>query len=335
MSKDVVAVATLFGGVAVLRMAVPTAVAGMERILSLCMAQIAQGAELAGVGHQLWLEFLSAMAQAAGPLMLVVALLGAAATLAQTRLLVSAEPLKPKFERISPAKGFKRLFSLNSIIEALKGILKISILLYLIYSCLTDMIAVAERYMYADLAAACIHLLESIFSMLLKVGGAFLVIAAADFGYQWWEFERQMKMTKQEIKEEYKQTEGDPQIKSRIKQIQRQMAQSRMMQQVPGADVVVRNPTHFAVALRYHPGEDDAPVVLAKGQDHLAQRIVDTAEKHNISIVENVPLARALYAQAELNRQIPPELYEGVAEVMVYLFKLGKLKGRKDKNLHS
>jgi len=331
VSRDVVAVATLFGGIAALRLAVPAAVTGMERLFSLCMTQIAAGSELLAEGKQLWVECAWAAAQAVAPIMLIVVLVGIVATMAQTRLLVTTEPLRPKFERINPFKGFKRLFSLNSVIEALKGILKISILLYLVYSCLADMITIAQRYMYADLTAACTYLLEAIFSMLLKVGGAFLVIAAADFGYQWWDYERQMKMTKQEIKEEYKQTEGDPQVKGKIKQIQRQMAQARMMQQVPGADVVVRNPTHFAVALRYHPGEDDAPVVLAKGKDYVAQRIVDTAEKHNISIVENVPLARALYAQAELNQQIPPDLYEGVAEVMVYLYKLGKLKGRKDK----
>jgi len=331
VSKDAVAVATLFGGIFALRLTVPAILSGMERMLDLCMAQIAQNVDLTAVESQLWLECVIAVAETLGPLILIVVLMGIVATMAQTRMLVTTEPLKPKFERINPGKGFKRLFSLNSVIEALKGILKISILLYLVYSCLADMIAVSQRYMYADLTGACTHLFEAVFSMLLKVGGAFLVIAAADFGYQWWDYERQMKMTKQEIKEEYKQTEGDPQVKSKIKQIQRQMAQSRMMQQVPGADVVVRNPTHFAVALRYHPGEDDAPVVLAKGKDYLAQRIVDTAQKHNISIVENVPLARALYAQAELNQQIPPDLYEGVAEVMVYLFKLGKLKGRSEK----
>ena len=131
-----------------------------------------------------------------------------------------------------------------------------------------------------------------------------------------------MKMSKQEIKEEYKMTEGDPQIKGRIKQVQRAMAQQRMMAQVPQADVIVRNPTHFAVALRYKQGEDSAPVVLAKGQDELAARIVAKAEESLVPVVENVPLARALYAQAEVNQEIPPELYAPVAEVLVYIFKL-------------
>ena len=129
-------------------------------------------------------------------------------------------------------------------------------------------------------------------------------------------------MTKQEVKEEYKQMEGDPQVKGKIKEIQRRRAQQRMMQQVPGADVVIRNPTHFAVALRYKPGRDDAPIVLAKGQDAVALRIVQIAEENKVAVVENVPLARALYAQAELNQFIPEELYDPVAKVLVYIFKL-------------
>ena len=131
-------------------------------------------------------------------------------------------------------------------------------------------------------------------------------------------------MSKQEIKEEYKQIEGDPQIKGKIKENQRKMAQRRMMQQVPHADVVIRNPTHFAVALRYQPEKDSAPIVLAKGQDELAARIVRIAQEHQVEVVENVPLARALYAQTELNQEIPPELYGAVAEVLVYIFKLTK-----------
>ena len=155
---------------------------------------------------------------------------------------------------------------------------------------------------------------------------ACVAIAARDFLYQWWDYERQLKMSKQEIKEEYKQTEGDPQVKGKIKQIQRERAQRRMMQQVPSADVVIRNPTHFAVALRYKPDQDNAPVVLAKGQDELALRIVKTAEEHKVAVIENVPLARSLYAEAELDREIPPELYGPVAEVLVYIFRLTKDK---------
>ena len=133
-------------------------------------------------------------------------------------------------------------------------------------------------------------------------------------------------MSKQEIKEEFKQTEGDPQVKGKIKELQRKMAQSRMMQNVPQADVVIRNPTHFAVALRYKPEKDSAPVVVAKGQDSLALRIVKAAEEAKVAVVENVPLARALYASSEVGREIPPELYNAVAEVLVYLYRLNDKK---------
>jgi len=330
MSKDAVAVATLFGSVVMVRVMFPSIVSSIAGFLRLCMALARESLEEA-LPEGLMGESVMLFAKTAGPLLLVTILLAVIATFAQTKMLVTFEQIKPKFNRISPLQGFKRLFSLRSLVEALKNLLKIGILLYLIYSCLQDLINISARYLYADVMASCEHLLQAAFSMLLKVGLAFLVLAAMDFMYQWWDYERQLKMTKQEIKEEYKQTEGDPQIKGKIKQLQRQMSQSRMMQQVPGADVVVRNPTHYAVALRYHPGEDDAPVVLAKGEDYLALRIVEVAEANDITIIENVPLARALYAQAELNRQIPPALYEAVADVMIYLYKLGRIQPEEPK----
>ncbi len=271
-------------------------------------------------------EMLVIFAKSAGPLLLITVVVAIAATFAQTRGLVTGELLRPKFNRISPLQGFKRLFSLRSIIEAVKGILKIVILLWLIYTCISDLIIVSSSYLYMDIHEACKHIFNAIFSMMLKVGLAFLVLAAFDFLYQWWDYEREMKMSKQEIKEEYKQTEGDPQVKGKIKELQRRMAQQRMMQQVPQADVVIRNPTHFAVALRYKLGEDEAPVVLAKGQDFMAQRIVAVAEEHKIAVVENVAVARALYANTEVGREIPPMLYGAVAEVMVFLYKLDEIE---------
>ena len=221
-------------------------------------------------------------------------------------------------------QGLKRLFSLKSIIDALKGIIKIILLLVIIYITLEDMVQESYKYLYTDLQGACAHLFESGKSMVARIVIAFVAIAALDFLYQWWDYERQLKMSKQEIKEEYKQTEGDPQIKGKIKEMQRKRAQSRMMQQVPQADVVIRNPTHYAVALRYKPGQDPAPIVMAKGQDELALRIVRVAEENHIAVIENVQLARALYAQAELDQEIPPEFYDPVAKVLVYIFRLNQ-----------
>lgn len=213
---------------------------------------------------------------------------------------------------------------MKSLINALKNIIKIGILMAIIYFTLIGMFQESSKYLYVDIVAACTHIFDNGMNMVMRVIIAFVAVAAADFLYQWWEYERSLRMSKQEIKEEYKQTEGDPQIKGKIKEMQRRRAMSRMMQQVPQADVVIRNPTHFAVALRYKPDSDSAPVVMAKGQDEVALRIVKVAEEHGVAVIENVPLARSLFAEAELNQEIPPQLYGAVAEVLVYVFHLNE-----------
>lgn len=326
LSQDAVAVASLLGSVAVLRMTFGGAAGDLGRFMKYCIG-LARGT-VSALTPTLMAQFIVLLAQVAGPLLGIGIFMSVAATFAQTQLLVSAELLKPKFDKLNPIEGFKRLFSLNSLVTALKNLLKVLVLLYIIYDCLRKMVGIAGRYLYADLGGACRHLFGEIFTMFLKIILVFFVLAVADFFYQWWDYERKLRMSKQEIKEEFKQTEGDPQVKGRIKELQRKMAQSRMMQQVPQADVIVRNPTHIAVALRYHLDTDTAPIVLAKGLDELAGRIVSVAEQHNITVIENVPLARALYTEAELNRPIPPDLYEAVAEIMVYLYKLGRMKSR-------
>ena len=329
LSNDAVSVAVLLASFFVLKLTATPMVEQIYRFLQYAMGLVA-GAAHTGLQDNLSglvLEMLKTFLLAAGPLLATTAVVAVAATFFQTKLLVSGEALKPKFSRINPLQGIKRLFSLRSVIEALKGILKITVLLFLIYQFLVGIVDTFTKYLHTDLAVACAHLVDESFQMVMQIAIAFVVLAGADVFYQWWDYERQLRMSKQEIKEEYKQMEGDPQVKGKIKEVQRRMAQSRMMQQVPKADVVIRNPTHFAVALRYHPETDGAPIVLAKGQDELAGRIVRKAEEHHIAIIENVPLARALYATAELNREIPPELYNAVAEVLVYLYRMDeKLK---------
>ena len=308
LSNDAVAVATLIAGYLVLRVAMGGALKRLKDLLSYCF-QLAGGLAVGGVAEHL-------------PEILKRAVFTVAATFFQTKLLVSPESIQPKFSRVNPLEGFKRLFSLRSVIEALKGIIKIAILLYLVYRFLKGCLVSFANYLGMDISAACADVLGRFSSLLLEIIIAFVAVAAFDFFYQWWDYERQMRMTKQEVKEEYKQTEGDPQVKGKIREIQRKMAQTRMMQQVPQADVVIRNPTHVAVALRYRPEQDNAPVVLAMGLDELALRIVQVAEENQISVVENVAVARALYASAELNREIPPELYGAVADVLVYLYRM-------------
>lgn len=326
LSQDAVAVATLLGSCAALWLMGGTIIDQVSRFMEMCLAACAGTLSAADQVAELEHQGLLLLVRTVLPLLLVTAVCAVAATFAQTRLLVSGELLRPKFSRINPLQGIKRLFSLKSVIDALKGIIKITLLLVIIYISLKSMVQESYKYLYTDLPAACAHLLDCAKGMVIRIAIAFIAVAALDFMYQWWDYERQLKMSKQEIKEEYKQTEGDPQIKGKIRQIQRERAQRRMMQQVPSADVVIRNPTHFAVALRYRPEQDAAPVVLAKGQDQLALRIVRVAEEHKISVIENVPLARSLYASTELDQEIPPDLYGPVAEVLVYIFRLNNDK---------
>ena len=331
MSRDAVAVASLLGTFATLWLLTGTFVDQLGAFMTYCFARVGEGTELvADLSNELAMQAIMVVVRTVGPLVAVAILCSVAATFAQTRFLVSTESLKPKFSRLSPLQGFKRLFSLKSLVETLKNLIKIVILMVIVFLSVKDMVLEASHYLYTDLTASTAHLVEVAVGMIMRICIAFVAVAALDFFYQWWDYEKNMMMTKQEVKEEYKQMEGDPQVKGKIKEIQRRRAQQRMMQQVPGADVVIRNPTHFAVALRYKPDQDDAPIVLAKGQDNVALRIVQIAEEHKVMVIENVPLARALYAQTELNQFIPQDLYGPVAEVLIYIFKLnGKLN---DKN---
>lgn len=325
-SNDAVSVVVLLASLFTLYLTASMAAHQIQYFMQYCleMASLESVSAFTGGLNEILIQFLVTFAKGIGPLLAVSVISGIAVTFFQTKMLVTAESLKPKFDRLNPIQGIQRLFSLRSIIEALKGLLKILILLYLVYNFLSGVVESYSKYMFTDVASACSHLFGEAFRLVMQIGLAYVVLAGLDIFYQWWDYERQLRMSKEEVKEEYKQMEGDPKVKGKIKEIQRKMAQSRMMQQVPQADVVIRNPTHFAVALRYRPEKDIAPLVLAKGQDELALRIVSKAEECNIAVVENVPLARALYATSEVNQQIPPELYNAVAEVLVYLYRMDK-----------
>ena len=324
-SQDVTAVVTLLSAVVVLRLIFVGAAEDLGDFLRYCISLMNESS-VGEISDSILLPFLWTAVKIAGPVL--AASIGSAAisTMAQTRLLVTAEPLKPKFSRINPINGVKNLFSLEKLVQLVMNLIKITVLLVVVYSSVRNMISIASQYLYADLNGSAKYLLEEIYNMLLRVALIFFVMAAIDYLFQWWNYERKLKMTKQEIKEEYKQTEGDPKVKGKIKQMQQEMSRSRMMSKVPQSDVIIRNPTHVAVALRYHPDEDEAPVILAMGADFVAMKIVELAEQNNILVMENVALARALFAEGELDRPIPSDLYEAVAEVMVYLYKLGRLK---------
>ena len=234
---------------------------------------------------------------------------------------VSTKPMKPELSKFNPINGFKRIFSKDSLFQLLLSIVKIGLIGYIAYSSLKD--RVNDLFILYDLSLnQAISLVGTlIIDVGLKISLVYLIIGIADFAYQKYKFNDDMKMTKQEVKDEYKNTEGDPQIKGRQRRKMQEVSQRRMMQDVPKADVVITNPTHLAVALKYDAQASTAPVVLAKGEDFLAQRIKEVARDNNIEIVENKPLARMLYHNVDIGAEIPPELYQAVAEVLAFVFR--------------
>ena len=242
--------------------------------------------------------------------------------LIQNGFMMSGESLKPKLNKISPISGAKRLFSMKSLMEFVKGILKLVIVGTVAALVIWPEVNRVELFIGMDPNDILSEVWAMAAILLIAVVCIMGVIAVADYLYQRWEFMKQQRMTKQEVKDEYKQTEGDPMVKARLRQIRMERARQRMMQAVPTADVVITNPTHFAIALSYKPEEMAAPVVVAKGADKLALRIREVAQDHDVSIVENPPLARALYQSVEIDDPIPAAHYRAVAEVISYVFRL-------------
>ena len=237
---------------------------------------------------QLFIGIVILLAKTSIPLMLFIMVIGLAMNVAQVGFHFSTEKLSFNPGRLNPISGFGRNFSKRSLVELFAGVSQVS---------------------------------QVVFNLVFKIIGLFMVMAILDLIYQKWQNTQDLKMSKQEVKEEFKQQEGDPQIKGKIRQKQRQMAMARMMKEVPKADVIITNPTHFAVALKYEAGMP-APVVLAKGQDAVAQKIKELARENSVPIVENKPLARALYAAVDVGGSIPQELFKAVAEVLAYVYKL-------------
>jgi flagellar biosynthetic protein FlhB len=262
------------------------------------------------------------------PLILVLAVTGVVMTGVQTGFLVSGEAIRFKYSRISFIEGMKRLMSLKSIVQLVKSLIKVAVIMWVIYTSVKDLMVVTPDMLNTSFDNNLAFMMDRIMSIVYKICLIFVAVAILDFAYQKFDYEQKLKMTKQEVKDEYKQTEGDPFIKGKIREKQRKMSLNRMIQQVPHADVIVRNPTHFAVALKYDINKDQAPIVLAKGQDYMAKRIIDVAEKHKVLIMENRPLARSLYETVEVNSYIPAELYQAVAEVMAWVYSTRE-KGKK------
>lgn len=270
---------------------------------------------------QMFIGMIILLAKTSMPLMVFIMIIGLAMNIAQVGFMFTTEQLQFNPGKLSPISGFKRMFSKRSLVELVKSLIKIVIIGYFVFSYLSDEIFQIPKLIYMDLMAGLNKMSDSIFTLAFKIIGVFMIMAAMDYAYQKWQNNQDLKMSKQEVKEEFKQQEGDPKIKGKIRQKQRQMAMARMMQEVPKADVIVTNPTHFAVALKYESGMS-APIVVAKGQDLVAQKIKELARESRIPIVENKPLARAIYAAVEVGGVIPQELYKAVAEVLAYVYRL-------------
>lgn len=230
--------------------------------------------------------------------------------------------LLPNFNRINPFEGFKRIFSKRAMLEFAKSVLKIVIVGGTVYFHVKAQIPWLARLSHMELAHSAELIKNSIYEIALYIGTTLLMLALFDYLFQRWEFEQNIKMTRQEVLEELKQTEGDPQVRSRIRQKQREMAARRMMAAIPTADVIITNPTHYAIALVYKADTMAAPEVVAKGVGHIALRIKDIANEHLIPTVENPPLAKALYKSVEIGQQIPADLYPAVAEVLAFVYRL-------------
>ncbi len=235
---------------------------------------------------------------------------------------VTTKPMEPKLDKFNPINGFKRMFSKEALFELLKSILKIALIIYITYTSIKDEVNSLFILYEIPLVQAVLLCGNIILDVGLKISIAYLVVGLADYIYQKYKFNQDMKMTKQEVKDEYKNTEGNPEIKGRQRQRMREVSQRRMMQDVPKADVVITNPTHLAVAIKYDAENARAPIVLAKGEDYLAQKIKEKAKEHHIEIVENKPLARMLYANVDIGQEIPPELYQAVAEVLAMVYNM-------------
>lgn len=250
---------------------------------------------------------------------------GIIGSVVQFGFLFTWSPLEPKLERLDPISGFRRVFSGASLVEGVKSLLKLIVVIGITYSLMKDQVMSSASVMDMESAQFVAYMSSAGFHLIMGVCVGLFVVAALDFSYQKFRYHKSLMMTKQEVKQEHKQREGDPLLKARIRSIQREMARKRMMQEVPKADVIVTNPTHIAVALKYDVEKMAAPRVIAKGADLLAQRIKEVAKKNGIPMVENVPLARALHKSVKVGGSVPRSLYQAVAEVLAFVY---RLKGR-------
>ncbi len=324
-SRDVVMIFSLLVMFTVLQFFAPQMMFSIESTL---MNFIDKGATTIRITPDmlggLIIEIIVAVVYAVIPLLLFSMLATVIATAAQTKMLFTWSAIGFKFSKLNPISGLKNMVSLRSFVELAKNIIKLVILGAVAYFTLGDNIMQIPGLTEMPVSQSLAFFADLVMDLVYTLGIIFVFVAIADYFYQRYDYEKKLRMSKDDIKEEYKQTEGDPKIKGKRRQKQTEMAQRRMMQAVPSADVIIRNPTHYAVAISYNAKEHAAPIVVAKGADYLALKIIATAEEHDVVITENKPLARSLYESVELEHPIPESFYVAVAEVLAFVYSVKK-----------
>lgn len=323
-STEIVSALMLLGFIALLKYWIPSMIAKMQSLFPYVYGLSHEWTPLSIsslMTSLLWIGI-----QIVGPIFIVGALIAIGTNYLQVRSLFTIEPLKPQLSRISLISGAKRMFGVRAWVELAKSLFKVIVIGYFLYATIRDNFEVFPAMARLSVGQGAAFIGQLLINLGWKIAIAFVFLALFDYLYQWWDYEKNLKMSHEELKQEFKQTEGNPQLKAEIKRKQRAMSMRRMMQDLKTADVVVTNPTHFAVALRYDPKENSAPYVVAKGADEVAQRIKQLAKEYGITTMENKPLARALFAQTEIGQGVPADLYKAVAEVLAFVYRLKRKK---------
>jgi flagellar biosynthetic protein FlhB len=324
-SRDLSSALALTGCIAALYMFYPLIVEALTGSMTRAITQRIEDDmfTVSGIQRVLLSSALSFI-KAAAPPVVAAAVVGAFAGYLQVGFLFASKPFQPDFNRLSPIEGFKRIFSKNALVQLVKSLIKVAVVGYLLFSYTMTRYSGIGRLLDMDIGQISHFSGMAVIKLSLRAAGALITLAALDYIYQIYEFNRSIMMTKQELREEYKQLEGDPRVKSKIRERQRLISARRMMADVPKADVVITNPTHLAVAIKYDPEIAQAPYVLAKGKGLIAQKIKSIAIENDVMVVENKGLARSLYERADIGDLIPAELYQAVAEVLAFVYSLDK-----------
>ena len=321
-SPEVSSVAVLMAGTAAMYYLLPNVYANLLDITSNVLGSSGTIELTADNFYPYWSGILRKVFFTMLPFLVLVALAGLVSNILQIGFVFSPKALGVKFERINPAEGIKKILSLRSIMELFKSVIKITIVGYTSYCLIKSEFHNFPLLLDADVNYIFTYMGHLTLKLVIWTGLVICILAAIDLGYQKWQFAKNLRMTRQELKEEYKEQEGDPQIKSRIRSIQKEIARKRMMADVPKADVVITNPTHLAIALAYKHGDMNAPKVVAKGAGIIADKIKEIARCNGVTVLENKPLARTLYKLVKIGDEIPANLYKAVAEILAYVYKL-------------